>query len=357
MYNIKGEKIMKKRTKLFLGILLTSILGASIVGCGSSGSNTSDTGSGKKPDVVTIGYQQIPNDEILAKSKNWYESELGVKVKFLQFDSGKDVNTAMTSKSLDIALVGSTPAAIGISQNLPYEVFWIHDVIGDNEALAVKNKANINSIKDLKGKKVAVPFGSTSHYSLLNALKLENVDSNSVTILDMQPQDIWAAWQRGDIDAAYVWEPTLNKLTADGKILTNSRDLSEKGIVTADTGIVNKDFAKKYPDIVNKYIKLQIKAQDYLKSNADDAAQSVAKELKIDKADSSKQMNELIWLSAQDQISSKYLGTSSSKGDFAKTLKDTADFLVKQKSIESAPDLSKFQDAVDPKFIEDALKK
>ncbi|MCH3963680.1 MAG: aliphatic sulfonate ABC transporter substrate-binding protein [Clostridium sp.] len=350
---------MKRFGKSIITTVLTGILVGSLAGCGSTANKTSTQTEGDaSPSVITIGYQQIPNDEILAKSKNWYEKELGTKVKFVQFDSGKDVNTAMASKSLDIALLGSTPAAIGVSQNLPYEVFWIHDVIGKNEALAAKNKANINSIKDLKGKKVAVPFGSTTHYSLLNALKAENVPASDVTVLDMQPQDIYAAWQRGVIDAAYVWQPTLTKLIAlDGKEIINSGTLAKKGIVTGDIGIVNKDFAKKYPDVVTKYVKLQIKAYDYFKSNSDDAAGSVAKELNISKEDSKKQMNELIWLSGQEEISNKYLGTSSKKGEFVKTLKDTADFLVQQKQIKSAPELSEFEKAVNPEFVEKALKK
>ncbi|MBV4416046.1 taurine ABC transporter substrate-binding protein [Clostridium tyrobutyricum] len=350
---------MKNIRKLILsGILIGSLIG-SLSGCGNSSSKTSNNiKDGGKPDIVTIGYQQIPNDELLAKSKEWYEKELGAKVKFVQFDSGKDVNTAMSSKSLDIALLGSTPASIGISQNLPYEVFWIHDVIGKNEALAAKNKANINSIKDLKGKKVAVPFGSTAHYSLLNALKAENVSVNDVTVLDMQPQDIYAAWQRGEIDAAYVWEPTLAKLIGlDGKEIVNSGTLAQRGIVTGDIGIVNKEFAKQHPDIVKKYVKLQIKSYDYFKNNIDDSAQSVAKEINTSKKDSQNQMSELIWLSGKEEISDKYLGTSSKKGNFAKTLKDTADFLVEQKQIKSAPELSEFEKAINPEFIENALKK
>jgi hypothetical protein len=68
-------------------------------------------------------------------------------------------------------------------------------------------------------------------------------------------------------------------------------------------------------------------------------------------------MSELIWLSGKEEISDKYLGTSSKKGNFAKTLKDTADFLVEQKQIKSAPELSEFEKAINPEFIENALKK
>ncbi len=349
---VKERKTMKKSV-VILSILALFVLAFQLIGCGTEQAKKDENASAK-PESITIGLQAIPNDELAAKQ--WYEKELGVKVNFKQFDSGRDVNTAMTSGSIDIAILGSTPAAIGIAKGIPYEVFWIHDIEGDNEALAVKNNANISSIKDLKGKTVAVPSGSTTHYSLLNALKLNGIYPSEVKILDMQPPEIFAAWQRGDIDAAYVWQPTLGKLLTDGKILVTSRELAQKGIVTADVGIVRTEFAQKYLDIVKKYVQLQEKAFKLYKDNPDEAAQAVAAELKIDNAESLKEMNELIWLSSEEQLKEQYLGTSKKKGDFVKTLKDTADFLVEQKAIDSAPDINTFEKAVDPSFIEAASK-
>ena len=353
---------MQRNVKLVVLFALMAVLFLVAFGCGQTTSgNSEQTGAQQtvsaKPDVVTIGFQVIPNDEILAKAKGWYESELGAPVKFVQFDSGRDVNTAIVAKGIDIGLLGSTPASVGIAKGIPYQVFWIHDVIGDNEALVVKNGTNINSLKDLVGKKVAVPFGSTTHYSLLNALKIEGVDEKSVQILDLQPPDILAAWQRGDIDGAYVWQPTLAKLLSDGEIIVTSRQLAEKGIVTADVGIVRKEFAEKYPEIVKNYIAIQLKAVKYFNENPDDAAQAVAKELNITKEESLSQMKELVWMSGEEATSSKYLGTSASIGDFAKTLKATADFLVQQKTIESSPDQATFVKGVNPQFIEQALQK
>lgn len=321
---------------------------------------TSETTEGESttnvPDAITIGFQVIPNDEILAKAKGWYESELGTTINFKQFDSGRDVNTAFASNSIDFGLVGSAPTSVGISNNIAYEVFWVHDVIGTAESLAVKNSSNINSVKDLKGKKIAVPFASTAHYSLLKALELEGVDASEVTILDLQPPDIFAAWERGDIDGAYVWQPTLGKLLADGKTITDSSKLAEQGVVTADLGLVSKAFAEKYPETIAKYVSLLQKAYELYKSNPDEAATAIGEALNIDKAEALKQAGELIWLSAQEQISDKYLGTSDRIGAFAETLKTTADFLVEQKSIEVAPELDAFEQAINPKFIEDALK-
>ena len=64
-----------------------------------------------KPDKVVIGYQDIPNEEIIAKQLGWHEKEMGVKIDWKKFDSGRDVNTAIAAGSVDIGLVGSSPAA------------------------------------------------------------------------------------------------------------------------------------------------------------------------------------------------------------------------------------------------------
>ena len=212
----------------------------------------------------------------------------------------------------------------------------MNQIIGSGEALAVKTKAKIASIKDLKGKRVGVPFASTTHYALLQALKQEGVDAKDVTILDLQPQDLFAAWTRGDVDAGYVWEPTYGKLVADGgQHLTDSGILAGKGIVTALVELVDADFAKKYPDVVVKYLKVQQKALDLYKSNPDDAAAALAPELGVDKAEALKEAAGFIWLSLADQA--KYLGTTAQKGPFADTLKSTADFLAEQKAIQVGP--------------------
>ena len=309
-----------------------------------------------KPAKIVIGYQVIPNDETIAISQKWYETELGVPVELKAFDSGRDVNTAFASGSLDIGLIGSAPVSVGISSGIPYEVFWIHDVIGSAESLAVKNSSGVTDVVGLKGKKIATPFASTAHYSLLNAIELAGLSATDVTILDMLPQDILAAWQRGDIDGAYVWQPTLGKLLADGKVITDSAALAKQGVVTADLGVVSKAFAQKYPEVVTKYIELQDKAVQFYRTSPNEAADAIAKQFNITAKDALEQAGQLIWLSAAEQTGSAYLGTSAAKGDLAATIKSTADFLVEQKSIEKAASLDDIKNALNPQFAEAVSK-
>ncbi len=86
--------------------------------------------------------------------------------------------------------------------------------LGNSEALVVKK--TISKPEDLIGKRIAVPFISTTH-SLLAALKHWGIKPGQVEIVNLQPPAIIAAWQRGDIDGAYVWAPAVNVLEKDGK--------------------------------------------------------------------------------------------------------------------------------------------
>ncbi len=309
-----------------------------------------------KPNEIVIGYQIIPNGEIIAKDLGWHEQEMDVPIKWVQLNSASELNTAIAGGSVDFGLAGSSGIAAGLSTGIAYEVIWIYDVIGDNEALVAKKGSGIRSIKDLAGRKVAVPFASTTHYHLLTALRLDGVDPKSLDILDMQTPNILAAWQRGDIEATFVWEPSLSKLIElDGEVILTSREIAAQGYLTGDIGVVHKDFAEKYPEYVVKYMKTQARAIDYYRSDPDKAAASVANQFKISEKEAARQMKSLVLLSGKEQLASEYLGSSGQKGKLAEIFKETADFLVTQKTIRSALDLDAFRDAINPSYLERAL--
>lgn len=339
---------MKIKKVLVLSVSAAIALGTlGLTSCGkSSGDNTASDGEAK---VVNIGTMNLVNGDLIAQYEKLYEDELGVEVNLINFDSGKDVNTALASGSIDISELGSSPSALGISSDVDYEVFWIGDIIGSAESLVVKNDSGVESLADLKGKKVATPFASTAHYSLLNALKLEGISESDVTLLDLQPDDIYAAWQRGDIDAAYVWYPVLSNLLEDGKVITHSEELAEKGVITADLNVVRTEFAENNPDIVTNYVKVQIKANEILNNDSDKAAEEISSVLEISKEDAADQITQFKYLTADEQI--EYLNNQ-----IPDTLKNTADFLVEQNSIKSAPDADTFKSKVTTEFIEAAIK-
>ena len=71
-----------------------------------------------KPKKVRIGYLSLVNGQLIAKNLKYHEKEMGVPVEYFRFDSGRDVNTAMASGSLDFGNLGLPPTTIGLAGGL-----------------------------------------------------------------------------------------------------------------------------------------------------------------------------------------------------------------------------------------------
>lgn len=208
---------------------------------------------------VTVAYQTSAEPAKVAQADNTFAKESGAKVEWRKFDSGASVVRALASGDVQIGNIGSSPLAVAASQNVPIEVFLLASKLGDSEALVVKQ--GVTNPQDLVGKRIAVPYTSTTHYSLLAALKHWGVDPAKLQIVNLQPPAIIAAWQRGDIDGAYVWAPALNQLTKEGKVLTDSAQVGEWGAPTLDVWVVRKDFAKAHPEVVQAFVSSTLAAQ------------------------------------------------------------------------------------------------
>lgn len=294
------------------------------------------------PDTITIGYQNVPNGDLIVKHDGLLEAAFGpdVKIEWKLFDSGGSVNEAVVAGAVDIGLVGSSPTSRGISTGIEYQVPWIFDVIGQAEALVVQE--GITSIEDLRGKTIATPFASTSHYSLLAALEGAGLSETDVNIIDAEPDAILAAWEAGQIDGAYVWNPNLAKLKeAGGTVLITSEDLAKEGKTTYDLAIVTNDFAGKYPAAVQIWIEQQNAAVLQIRNDPDKAAESVAAELNITPEEAKQQLSELIFLDAGEQVGADYLG-----GGLATNLYAAAQFNRRLGKIDEVKPEDAYQSAV-----------
>lgn len=218
-------------------------------------------------DEVTIAYQTGVDPAKVAQADGAFEKATGARINWRKFDAGAEVLTAIASGDVQIGYVGSSPIAAAASKGLPVVTFLVAAQLGGSEALVVRNGSKITKPEDLIGKKVAVPFVSTGHYSLLAALKHWKIDPAKVQIINLRPPEITAAWQRGDIDATYVWDPALGKAKETGKVLATSADVGKWGAPTFDGWIVRKDFAEKNPDFVSKFARVTLDAYAAYRAN------------------------------------------------------------------------------------------
>ena len=314
-----------------------------LASCGVGGSSPS---GGTK---VRIAFQNFADSTLLVKDQKTLEKALpDHEITWTAFDSGASINTAFLGGAIDLAVIGSSPAASGLCPplNIPYQVIELLNVIGDSEALVVRKATGITKISELAGRKIAAPFSSTAHYSLLAALELAGVDAGSVTLVDLEPQNIQAAWQRGDIDGAYVWTPVLSVLQQDGVTLTDSAKLAAAGKPTLTFTVARKEFADGNPDVVDKWLTATNDAIKLIKTDPATVAAAVSRQIGIGQADALAQLKQTIYLDHDEQRGPDYFGTPQAPGQLANRLHDTAEFLRAQKKVDQVPDVAAFRAAL-----------
>ncbi len=307
---------------------------------------------------VTVGYQLIYNPWKVAIADKAFEKATGYKINWKQFDSGAKVINAMASGDVQIAIAGSSPIAAGVSRGLPLEVFWILEDIAAAEALVVRDGSGIAAPQDLAGKKIGVPFVSTTHFHMLFALEQFGIAPDDVTLLNMQPNSIAAAWERGDIDAAFVWNPALGRIKDTGKVLLTSGLLSSWGKATFDGLVVQKDWAAENNDFMVSFVKTLAEADEAYRSNpgAWTAESEMVKKIVDLIGGNAEDVPEVLALygfpTLQEQASSRWLG-GGADGGAAKALRFTSEFLKEQGSIDTT--LDDYGSVVNPKWVDEAL--
>ena len=308
---------------------------------------------------VTIGYQLVYNPWKTSIVDGVFEKETGYKIKWRKFDSGAKVINAMASGDVHIALAGSSPIAAGVSRGLDIQIVWIFEDIAAAEALVVRNGSGIMSPQDLKGKKLGVPFVSTTHFHTLFALEQFGINPKDVRILNMQPPAIAAAWERKDIDAAFVWDPALGRIKETGKVLITSGTLSTWGKATFDGCVANKTWAAKNPEFMAQFIKIVAAADASYRDNPNAwspdsrMVKNIVKLIGGNPKDVPGVLALYDFPSMEVQASDRWLG-GGKNGGAALALYYTSEFLLKEKKIESL--LADYGVTVNPKYVEAAMK-
>jgi taurine transport system substrate-binding protein len=310
------------------------------------------TGSATAADV-NIGFQLTYNPWKANMEKLQKEGLGGKSIEFYKFSSGTEVINAMASGSIDISLNGSSPTAAGYSRGVEMQVVYIYDNINDAEALVVND--SITAPQDMVGKTIAVPFGSTTHFHMMFALEQFGLDAKQVNVIDMSPPDMVAAWERGDIDGGFVWDPALGKMKGKGHALLSSGDLSNWGKATFDAMVARTGFAEENPEFTCQWIKMVATADADYRSNPNDYGPGTDKAKAIAKAvgGQEEQVGGVLALydfpTLEEQISATWLG-----GGVASALTATSEFLKDQGKIDAV--LDSYDGGSNAKFAKMALE-
>jgi len=203
---------------------------------------------------LRIGYQKY-GTLILVKSRGTLEKRLaplGVDVKWIEFPAGPQLLEALNVGSIDFGTVGEAPPifAQAAGANLVYVAN--EPPAPASEAILVPRNSAINSVAELRGKKIALNKGSNVHYFLVKVLEKNGLQYKDVEPVFLAPADARAAFERGAVDAWAIWDPFLAaaekqisaRILADGKGAAANHQFY----------IAARPYAERRPDVVNLVI-------------------------------------------------------------------------------------------------------
>lgn len=308
---------------------------------------------------VVVAYQTDALPSSVAIANGEFAKATGYEIDFRKFNSGADIFAAIASGDVQIGYVGSSPYAAATSRGLDVKAFYLASISGIDEALVVRNGSGINSLADLKGKKLAAAPVSTDHYQLLALLKKQGLSEKDVQVFAIPQPEIVAGFNRGDLDGGFVWDPALTELKKNGKVLVTSKQVAEQGAPTFSAWVAAGQFAKENPEFLKNFSGVIEKYTGSFRSDKaawgpeSDNAKQLARLLGGTPADQAAALGNLNLVPLGVQASDAWLGGGEKSG-VARILKDTAGFLKDQKKISAV--LPSYAAFVTPAAV-NALKK
>jgi aliphatic sulfonates family ABC transporter substrate-binding protein len=293
-----------------------------------------------EPATLRLGYQtgDINTQTMYANAVHLFD-DAGIKVELIAFPAGPAMLPALAAAQIDLAWMGEFPIVTGYANGMPIEMILVDRINTTNVRLVATLASGINSLADLKGKKIAVSIGSTSHQHIARALKMAGLKQEDVTLVNLTPSTMPAAYAAGQVDAVFTWEPNISIIeNTGGKVIATTKSL---GDITGIELAARSEFTKEHPELVQKFLAAWEKSMQAAAANPDDVRQYEAKRLGITVPEFSAMLNRMSaeYPDYKTQLTQGFLGTPGQEANSRMMihLKDIGDFLLAEKRINALP--------------------
>jgi sulfonate transport system substrate-binding protein len=230
-----------------------------------------------KAETLRIGYQKAASTLVLLRTHGTLEKKLAplkVEVKWLEFAAGPQLLEGLNLGSIDFGYVGEVPPIFALAAGAPL-VYTAYELpTPEAEGILVRKDSPIQTIADLKGKKVAFNKGSDVHWLVIKALEDAGLKYSDIQPAYLAPADARAAFQNGAIDAWAIWDPffVAAQRQLGARVLTTA-----KGIVNRHQYFVStRSFSEKSPEVEKILMEQLGEVGQWVRDNYAQAAKELA---------------------------------------------------------------------------------
>jgi sulfonate transport system substrate-binding protein len=226
--------------------------------------------------VLRIGYQKY-GTLVLLKAKGTLEKRLsdqGIEVKWTEFPGGPQLLEGLNVGSVDFGVTGETPPVFAQAAGADLLYVAHEPPAPKGEAILVPKNSPINSVTELKGKKVVLNKGSNVHYLLVRALEDAGLKYSDIQPIYLPPADARAAFERGSVDAWVIWDPFQS--AAEQQLQASSLRDGTGLVDNHQFYLATRSYTEKHPQVIGVVIDEIRNIGEWVQNNLDEASDQVA---------------------------------------------------------------------------------
>lgn len=159
------------------------------------------------------------------------------------------------------------------------QTFLVEDFSNGADALITRPEAEIETVADLRGKKVGVEVGTVGEFFLNIVLGREDLTLEDIEVVDMSFDEIPQALKDGDIQAGVTYEPDVSIAVDDGAVVL-ADTTTERGVIV-DVYITQQENLENHPEAYEAFVKSFLEAAEYFESNPQESAEIMKDKLEM----------------------------------------------------------------------------
>jgi NitT/TauT family transport system substrate-binding protein len=204
-------------------------------------------------------------------------------IQWKNFTSGAPLTNEMVADKLDIGSMADFPGSFNgaafqkAGKQSVFITVLSGSTLGSGNGIVVPKASGVQSLAELKGKTISVPFASTAHGMLLRAVKAQGWDpEKDVNITTQAPEVAGSALQGNKVEAHADFVPFAELFPHRG-FARKIYDGSQAKAPTLHGSLVDADYARKYPEVVVAYLRAAIEADRLIAAEPEKYSELIAK--------------------------------------------------------------------------------
>ncbi|WP_341679213.1 sulfonate ABC transporter substrate-binding protein [Niveibacterium sp. SC-1] len=227
------------------------------------------------PAQIRIGFQKSSVNLVVLKQRAVLEQRFkDARISWIEFPAGPQLLEALAVGSLDFGMTGDTPPVFAQAAGKDPVYVAVEPPKPESSAILVPGDSPIRSLADLKGKRVALQKGSSSHFLLVRALDKAGLKWSDISPAWLTPAEARAAFERGSVDAWAIWDPyyAAAEYAVKPRVLTSGTGLSSNNSFY----LAARPFVTQYPATVAALIEELRNADAWVQADRKRASQLIS---------------------------------------------------------------------------------